>query len=178
MFGFGRKKIAIAEVIAVFVEQSVSGLRARLPEIRAAIDASGDGAGSLSDDQLFFELFPATLAIGIQPVRNLWDANTFERAKRELVTFLEGAGQAELSLFVKRRLDEYLSAWSSADPTKGGNLPWDEVTGGVLANLGVARSTLNGVRVISPISILGVSSIISSLPGLFWKNLQKTHKLV
>jgi len=148
-----------------------------LPAIRDVIDTSGGGSQAVDDEQLYIEMFPAALAIGLQPVRNIWGAATFERARREVVRLIEGFDKPEISYHLKLRLDEYLIAWRDADPTTGGNMPWDDVTGGMLANLGVGRSMIGGNAVISPIAIMGVSSILTTLPGMFWKNVEKKFKL-
>ena len=56
-------------------------------------------------------------------------------------------------------------------------MPWDDVIGGVLSHLGVARSMIGGTAVISPIAIMGVSRILITLPGMFWKNVEKQFEL-
>lgn len=177
MFGFGRKKVPMTVAAAAFVDQMDQQITDNLPAIREAIDMFCGGSEAIDDKQLYAEVFPAVLAIGLQPVRNLWDAATFERARREVVRLIEGFDQLEISYYLKLRLDEYLVAWRDADPTMGGNMPWDDVTGSVLSHLGVARSMIGGTTIISPIAIMGVSSILIRLPGMFWKNIEKQFKL-
>ncbi len=177
MFGFGRKKVPMTDAVAAFVDQMAQEVSNSLPAIREVIDTFGGGSEAVDDEQLYTEMFPAALAMGLQPVRNIWDAATFERARREVVRLIEGFDEPEKSYHLKLRLDEYLIAWRDADPTTGGNLPWDDVTGGVLSNLGVARSMIGDTAIISPFAIEGVSSILIPLTGMFWKNVEKKFKL-
>jgi hypothetical protein len=148
-----------------------------LPAICEAIDKFGGGSEAIDNKQLYAEVFPAGLAIGLQPVRNIWGAATFERARREVVRLIEGSVQPEMSYLLKLRLDEHLIAWRDADPTTGGNMPWHDVTGGVLSHLGVARSMIGDTPVIDPIAIMVVSSMLLALPGMFWKNIEKQFML-
>ena len=41
----------------------------------------------------------------------------------------------------------------------------------------VARSMSRGAAVIDPLAIMGVSSILATLLGMFWKNVEKQFKL-
>ena len=177
MFGFGREKLPMRVAAAAFVDQMSQEIASSLPAIREVIDAFCGGSEAIDDKQLHTELFPAVLAIGLQPVRNIWDAATFERARREVVRLIEGFDQPELSYYLKLRLDEYLIAWREADPMKGGNMPHDAVTGGVLSHLQVARLMIGDTAFISPIAIMSVSSILVTLVGKYWKDIEKQFKL-
>ena len=178
MLGFGRKKVAMRDVVSAFYQETALKVRNSLPTIREALDGVSDASfEAVEDEVLYAEMFSATLAIGLQPVRNLWDSAAFERARRELVRVVEGHNEPEVSYYLKLRMDEYLTAWLDADPSKGSNMPWDEVTGGVLANLGVGRTSIGDIAVIDPIAIIAVSSILVTLPGMFWKNVEKNFRL-
>lgn len=177
MFGFGRKKIPMATAVTIFLEQAAKEVKNKLPDLREAIGAAGATSASVDDGQLYVEMLPAALAIGLQPVRNIWNEEAFERARRETVRLIEGFDQPEMSYHLKLRLDEHLAEWRNSDPLKGGNLPWDNVSGRVLANLGLARTKMMGEEIISPIAILGVSTVLTAVVGMFWKNVEKNYKL-
>jgi hypothetical protein len=168
MFGFGRKKMQMTAAVATFVQHIFEGVNNSLPEIREAIQFGG-GILAKDDAELFGEVFPAALAIGLQPISNIWDAATFERARQETVRLIDGFNRPELTDNLKLRLDQHLQTWRKATPTKGGNMPWDDVTCGVLSSLGVAR--------VGPIAIMGVSSILTEMTGMFWKNVEAQFKL-
>jgi hypothetical protein len=178
MVGSNHKKVSIKFAAEAFVEQMHQQAINGLPAIREAVDMYGGGSEGIEDSHLYAEVFPAVLAIGLQPVRNIWDAATFERVRREVVHLIEGFDHPEMVYFFNLRLDEYLIAWRDADPMTGGNMPWDDVTGGVLSHLGTTRSMMIGdTKVVSPIAIMGVSNVLTELVGMFWKNFEQQFKL-
>src|SRR5258708_3457792 len=120
MLGFGRKKLPMKAAAAAFFDQTGPQITNSLPAIREAIKITSGECQAVDDKQLFMELFPAILAMNLQPVRNIWDDTTFERARREVVRLIESLGQPELSYHLKLRLDSYLIASRDADPTTGG----------------------------------------------------------
>ena len=69
MFRFGRKKLPMAIAAMHFVDHVCQKIIHSLPGIRDAIDMFGGGSEALDDKQLYAEVFPAVLAIGLQPVR-------------------------------------------------------------------------------------------------------------
>ena len=173
MLGFGRKKIQMNVVVTAFLDLILQEVTGRLQEVRAAI---GDRAESISDDHLKVELYPAALSIGVQPVRNIWDANTFESVRREIVRQIESLYEPEMSYFFKLRLDEYFTEWQNNYPKTKGNLPWDAVAGRLISNLGLADD-IGDRALISGMSIMGVSGLLVTMPAMYWKNVKKQFKL-
>lgn len=177
MFGFGRKKILMSDSVAAFVSQISQEVINHLPKIRDVLSRYMDKSEIVDDDQLCNEVFPASIAIGLQPVRNLWNEATFERARLETIHCVKDIfDETDIHNHFKFRLDEYLTAWQDTDLTV--LMPHDNVVGSMLSNFGVARKmVINDTGVISPTAMMELSFTLVTLHGMFWKNIKENFKL-
>jgi hypothetical protein len=157
--------------VARFVaEVVVPGIKSSIPSIRKVIDSEVGTSEEWTDEQIGLEVLLAKVAIGLQPVRNLWDEETFERARIEALHILEKLGEIpEGRQIFEVGLAKYLSAYENCSLI---NMPWDEVSGTLLTSFAVRGSDAPGA-IMNPIAIMQVSQVLMNPPVMFWKDLKE-----
>lgn len=173
MFGLFLKKLSITDATVMFMRHICQRIEDSLPEVRDLIQKYCTDGRPIDDVHLCNELLSAVLAISLQPVLNIWDISTFEKVRREVVRQIEDRQPPDDRYPFDPHLEQYLAVWRTASI----NMPWDEVTGRFLSNLGAAPMMPDS-KYMSPYAVSLVSTalvVLATTP--FWKDLKEHYRL-
>lgn len=184
MLGFGKRRLPLQSAVGAWLTQSVDDVDKCVRAVQAAFaqalaDEDDPHLVLPTTDEIFVETLPAALVVGLQPLRNLWDHDMYDRGRRSLADALDLNLPVQERDRVKIRVIEYFEVWEKWQVDATGNAPWDDIAASVLERLGVPYTVhIGGMKFINPTSILWVSGKLMEFGGPFWKQLRDTYKVV
>ena len=180
---FGRKKAKLSTAVKGLLLLVTQRIDEYLPTFRAVLDMSPNVSEAVDDDQIFHEMLSAGLAVGLQPVQNIWDEGTFERARGLLedgINCDKTGFSPEVVANCKIRLEEYFIIYRDWNPLLAGpgNMAWDNVSERVLSHLGGPRIPGFGeeAEIINPLALAAVAGILVQLTGNYWQATDEKYK--
>ena len=179
--------VSLSYAVSGYVRDVVLESLETVPDIRNVfLSKSPERPDIPGAGDVFVEVFPAAVGIGLHSVRNLWDENLHQRAQQEAVKCVDEVyAEPKFEYFrepFEARLYEYSKAWTDGEyPAMTFCMPFDNIVYVMLSNLEVKHLFLvEGANVISPTLTCGMVEVFTKLAvqNGFWKKTKSTCNLV
>ena len=163
MWPFGKSQITVGAATTAFYSQLATAFEASFESILHGLRTAYDDDCPL-EEAIYAEVMPAVWALGIEPVRNIWGEEAFKRVRAEMLVKIN---QSHTPL-AKMLIDRFLNH-----------------TNLLRAGLANNSTTYNSDHIIKqlglhpqPMTSIMLSTQLAMLVLPYWKDLDRTHRLV